>query len=68
VLADQGAAQESGAGHHDGHQDQRDRRQLGPRPPGQHGGKVVVVVRERTRQHVEQVIKAGASAGVFFWL
>ncbi len=60
MLADQGAAEEAGARHDDGRQDQRQRGQLRPRPPGQHGGQVVVVI-ERA-DDVEIIAVAGGAA------
>jgi len=67
VLADQGAAEEARARHDDGRQDQRQRRQLRPRPPGQHRGECLLVVIERTRQQVEQIADVVSVAGLFFF-
>jgi len=61
------AAEEAGARHDEGHQDQRQRGQLHPWPPGQHGRQLVVVI-ERARQHVEQIADVVTVTGLFFWL
>ena len=80
MLAYHDAAEEAGARHDEGRQDQRQRGQLRPRPPGQHGIELVVVIErarqhveivavtERARQLVEQIAGVVAVTGLFFWL